>query len=98
MSDKSEVSTFCEHRMAGCKRCNSSNCNDYEFSKMNETTMIENESTINESISNASVSNGTALDDIATGGSVSLKSFIMTVLFSFSLTYVLKREKNLFIQ
>jgi len=64
-----------------------------------ETATIENvanESPINKSVSYAFVSNGTVLDDTVTGGSVSLKSFLMTVLFSFSLTYVLKREKNLF--
>lgn len=118
MSDRSEVSTFCEHRMADCKRCNSSNCNDHEFSKISsnvnvfdktvpigdiqdETATIENlatESTANESVSNASVFNETVSDNTVTGGSVSLKSFVMTVLFSFSLTYVLKIEKNLFNQ
>lgn len=52
MSDLSEVSAFCAHRMAGCKRCSSNNCNDYDFSivsfesNFNNTASSENNDAI----------------------------------------------------
>lgn len=96
MSDSNEVSAFCAHKMSNCKRCNSNNCNDYEFTRVfpNESALLRDEIVSIKDIHIGSVPNGTAFNDTVTGGSVLPKSYAKIFLFAFIFTYVSKRENR----